>query len=126
MEALKKLRKDRKLNQSELANYLGISVSAYGNYELGQREPNIETLDKLAEFYDVSVDYLIGRTGVKESFEWSDEEKALGVGNHPTRLSDKEWEWLELRSEVIESCGEEYYASLVKMLRTLIESNKKK
>lgn len=126
MEQLKILRKDRKLNQSELANYLGISVSAYGNYELGQREPSIETLNKLADFYKVSVDYLIGRTEPKTYNEWTDEEKAAGVGRHPTYLSEDEYEWLELRSEVIEKCGEAYLDTVVKMLQTLIKNNKRK
>ena len=61
MERLKKLRKERGLNQSALAKQLDISVSAYGNYELDQRDPSIETLIKLADFYNVSIDYLLGR-----------------------------------------------------------------
>ena len=60
MERLKELRKNAKLNQKQVADVLGLTVSAYGNYELGQREPNIESLCKLADYYGVSVDYLIG------------------------------------------------------------------
>lgn len=60
MERLKELRKNAKLNQKQVADILGLTVSAYGNYELGQREPNIESLCKLADYYGVSVDYLIG------------------------------------------------------------------
>lgn len=37
-------------------------MSAYGNYELGQREPDIKTLNKLADYFYVTVDYLLGRT----------------------------------------------------------------
>lgn len=62
MERLKALRKARQLTQSDVASYLGITVSAYGNYELGQREPDLATLNKLAEYFDVSVDYILGRT----------------------------------------------------------------
>ena len=61
MEILKKLRKEKKYTQADLAKYLGITVSAYGNYELDQRQPNLETLQKLADFFGVSVDYLLGR-----------------------------------------------------------------
>lgn len=61
MEILKQLRKDRGLTQTEVANYLKITVSAYGNYELGQRSPTPETLLKLADFFGVTVDYLLGR-----------------------------------------------------------------
>ena len=60
MERLKELRKKAKLNQKQVADVLGLTVSAYGNYELGQREPTIESLCKLADYYGVTVDYLIG------------------------------------------------------------------
>ena len=118
MEQLKKLRKERGLNQSALAKELDISVSAYGNYELGQREPSIENLTKLADFYGVSIDYLIGHKKVQMSTDWTDEEKALGIGRHATYLSEEETEWLELGSEVQRVKGEEYY----KMLKTTIEA----
>ena len=62
MEKLKELRKALKQTQTDLATYLGITVSAYGNYELGQREPDIKTLNKLADYFNVTVDYLLGRT----------------------------------------------------------------
>lgn len=61
MERLKALRKQHKLTQTQVGNYLGITVSAYGNYELGQREPSIDMLGKLADYFGVTVDYLIGR-----------------------------------------------------------------
>ena len=61
MEVLKKLRRQRGVTQKEIADYLGISVSAYGNYELGQRKPNFEILCKIADFFDVSIDYLLER-----------------------------------------------------------------
>ena len=60
MERLKLLRKELKKTQSDLANILGITVSAYGNYELGQREPNNANLVKLARYFNVSTDYLLG------------------------------------------------------------------
>lgn len=56
---LKKLRKEQNLTQKELANKLNIALRTYTNYELGVVEPNIATLIKLADYFDVSVDYLI-------------------------------------------------------------------
>ncbi len=53
--------------QIEVAKYLGVSRQCYNNYELGNREPGIETLLRLADFFDVSVDYMLGKEGVKES-----------------------------------------------------------
>ena len=46
--------------QKEVAEALGISVSCYGGYEQGYREPDLKTLIKLCRFFDVSSDYLLG------------------------------------------------------------------
>lgn len=69
MENLKRLRKQRKLTQNDLGEILNISATAYGNYELGQRSPTPETLIKLADFFGVSVDYLLGRDTQKNLIE---------------------------------------------------------
>ena len=58
----KELRKAAGLNQAEMAKRLGISRSTVGMYETGQREPDFETLEMIADFFNVDVDYLIGRT----------------------------------------------------------------
>lgn len=58
-QRLRHLRKNQQLNQRELAQALEISTSAIGMYEQGRREPDHETLMKLARFFDVSVDYLM-------------------------------------------------------------------
>lgn len=59
---LKKLRQDAGLLQKDIAKKLNISTSAYGYYEQGKRIPDSTTLDKLAEIFNVSADYLLGRT----------------------------------------------------------------
>ncbi len=61
-ERLKYLRKSRMIPQKVIAEHLGISVTAYQYYEAGKNEPNIEKLIKLATLFDVSIDYLVGRT----------------------------------------------------------------
>lgn len=61
MEKLKQLRKERKIKQQEIADFLKISRQAYSHYENEQRQPTPETLDKLADYFNVSVDYLLGR-----------------------------------------------------------------
>lgn len=58
---LKEIRKSKNISQEQAANSLGISVRAYQNYEYEQREPNIEMINKLADFYGVTTDYLLGR-----------------------------------------------------------------
>lgn len=61
-ERLKKLRNERNLTQEEAAKRLGIVRSTYSNYESGKREPDFDTTKLLANFFEVSVDYLLGKT----------------------------------------------------------------
>ena len=60
-ERLKELRKERGVRQEQVAVALDISMSAYCNYEQGKREPTASVLERMADYYDVSVDYLLGR-----------------------------------------------------------------
>ncbi|MGN0768307.1 MAG: helix-turn-helix domain-containing protein [Christensenellales bacterium] len=55
------LRKLNKLTQRDVARHLGISQPSYTRYENGKSEPTIENLIKLADLFDVSIDYLCGR-----------------------------------------------------------------
>ncbi|WPQ68399.1 helix-turn-helix domain-containing protein [Weissella paramesenteroides] len=57
---LKELRKAKGMQQQEAAKELNIPGSTYSHYELNEREPRIDVLIKLADYFDVSVDYLIG------------------------------------------------------------------
>jgi len=52
----------RGLLQKDIANTIGISLRAYQYYERGERTPDIEILEKLADYFQVSTDYLLGRT----------------------------------------------------------------
>ncbi len=61
-EILAELRKDKHLLQKDLADFLSISIGTVSNYETGAHEPDFETLCKLADFFQVSTDYLLGRT----------------------------------------------------------------
>ena len=54
-------RQAMKLSQKDVADALGIGRAAYSHYESGRREPNIEMLLKLADFFHVTVDDLLGR-----------------------------------------------------------------
>ena len=60
--ALKELRENKKLSQKQLAADLHISQSTVGMWESGKREPNFEMLTKLADYFNVSTDYLIGNS----------------------------------------------------------------
>ena len=63
-DRLKECRKNICKTQREVAGDLGITEGAYQNYELSNREPKIETLNKLADYFDVSLDYLTGRDDI--------------------------------------------------------------
>ena len=61
-ERLRGLRNRRGLSQKKVATEFGITEIGYQNYEAGRRSPSITMLYRLADFYDVSTDYLLGRT----------------------------------------------------------------
>ena len=67
-ERLRKLREFEKINQTEIAKELGVSQNTYSQYETGARQPSLEMLIKLAEFYFVSVDYILGLTDNPEPY----------------------------------------------------------
>ena len=62
---LKELRKNRSMTQRDLANALGVSMGSIGFYENQERTPDIDFLNSVADFFDVSTEYLLGRTDIK-------------------------------------------------------------
>ena len=62
LQRLRDLREDADLNQTDIAEYLGIQQTVYSRYERGMRTIPLEHLIRLADFYNVSLDYLVGRT----------------------------------------------------------------
>lgn len=71
MEHLKALRIRRGLTQSQVAELIGVSTVTIARYESGEREPSNDKLIKLAKFFNVSIDYLIGKNGEEESAKQS-------------------------------------------------------
>jgi HTH-type transcriptional regulator, competence development regulator len=76
---LKALRLQKKLTHQDMADFLGITRQGYSKYENGQSQPDIETINKLAEFFNVTTDYLLGRTDVLETR--TEEENTLAIIN---------------------------------------------
>ena len=62
---LRQCRKSKGLTQNEVAIFCDITEKAYQNYELMTREPKLEILIKIADVFEVSIDYLVGRTDNK-------------------------------------------------------------
>ena len=67
-ENIRSLRIDNGYTQKQIGDYLGISQNTYSQYEIGVLNYPVDTLIKLADFYNVSVDYLLGRTSRKEPY----------------------------------------------------------
>lgn len=63
---LKECRKEKRYTQGQVAIYCDITEKAYQNYELMTREPKLDILIRIADLYNVSLDYLTGRTDVKQ------------------------------------------------------------
>lgn len=107
MIRLKELREERNWTMRDAARYLKKSYTTYVNHEKELREPNSEDLVAYAKAYDVSVDYLVGRTDIKKSVIQADdgnEQKRVKAMNLFDSLSDSEkdniisqLEWLAQR-----------------------------
>jgi len=67
-ENIRKLRTDMGYTQKQVAEILGVSQNTYSQYEIGVLNYPVDALVKLADFYGVSVDYLLGRTDLKEPY----------------------------------------------------------
>ena len=65
-QRLRDLREDKDLRQTDIADFLNIKQTVYSRYERGFQNIPIEHLIKLADFYKVSTDYILGRTNNKE------------------------------------------------------------
>ena len=85
---LKLLRKNLGLTQDEVAKKLKLARTTYRNYENNEREPNIETLVRMADFYKVSLDFLCGRQNKSLIFADSLSEKKKELINLIKDLDD--------------------------------------
>lgn len=77
---MKELREEKGISQYAFSAKIGVAQSTVGNWESGSREPSIETLLKIADYFDVSLDYLLGRTDIRDGH----------IINTPAELADEE------------------------------------
>ena len=63
-ERLRQLRTARDLSQLEFSKQIRLSKSSINMYERGEREPGLETLERIADYFNVSIDYLLERTNI--------------------------------------------------------------
>lgn len=110
---LKEIRKSKNISQEQAANALGISVRAYQNYEYEQREPNIEMINKLADYYGVTTDYLLGREPLPNPLAGCEKDEVAVIEKY-----------LSLPSEV-RKCALDVLHRLGETVQTLPQDNKK-
>ena len=65
-QRIKELRRERKLKQQQLADQFSIKLRTYQGYEYGESYPEVAKLIAIADYFDVSLDYLVGRSDVRE------------------------------------------------------------
>lgn len=126
-ESLKRFRQEFGLTQKAVAACLNIQESAYRRYELGTSSPSITLVTKLADAYDISLDYLTGRTDVpnlhvfKENPKVTDEdflEKLIldTRTNHKQRLAQAEGKIEDPAIEYADNLLRHYHKALVSSL----------
>lgn len=94
-ERLRKLRKEKRLTQEDVANRIGVARTTYAMYEQERREPDSLTLQKIADFFEVSTDYLLGRTDLPNNNQSNTDHLKAWLRQSNTDLSEEEIEELE-------------------------------
>ena len=67
-ERIRNMREDNDITQSYMSTHLNIHQTTYSDYELGNLNIPIPIIIKIADFHDTSIDYLVGRTNIKEPY----------------------------------------------------------
>ncbi|GGK20920.1 hypothetical protein GCM10010965_12520 [Caldalkalibacillus thermarum] len=127
---LRKLREKRGLSQKEAAKRFGISNFALSRYENGTANPDPDLIAKFSEFYDVSSDYILGRTDnpagvIREDGSETDvyqmlmeNDKSLTLNGKP--LTDEQKEILSIVMEKLAEADEDEEKFLARLLRRLL------
>lgn len=90
-QRLTNLRESQNLSKAETARRLEIPVSTYSNYEYGNREPDFETLNRIAKHYHVTVDYLLGNDDAeskKQTVDLAKDPEVLLYNGHKVSAED--------------------------------------
>ena len=102
---LRELRKSNNVSQQKLSKYLNFGYTAIANYESGRNQPSLDTVKKIAQYFDVTVDYLIGASDYPRS------EKDI---------TDKEAELLKIFRRI----NDEERDALLKVVNLMFQDNK--
>lgn len=101
-DRLKKLRLETGLNMKQTAEKLGIPYTTYVGYEKNEREPNSEILDLIANYFNCTIDYLLGRTTKKEHKpEISDDDIKFALWGGAEGITDEMYEEVRQYAEMV-------------------------
>lgn len=79
MNQIKSLRKAKKITQKQLGDVLGVAESTISMYESGNRQPDVDTMRKIADYFNVTIDYLIGGENISSSDKDELDEKIIKI-----------------------------------------------
>ena len=79
MNRIKSLRKAKKITQKQLGDVLGVAESTISMYESGNRQPDVDTMRKIADYFNVTIDYLIGGENISSSDKDELDEKIIKI-----------------------------------------------
>ena len=107
---LRGLRKAKELTQQQLAKYVGISKSSINMYERGEREPGLEMLETIADFFNVDLDYLLGKSDIPNKYaEILQQQKSVSGLPEYDNIFKIEKHKIPLLGEI--ACGQPIFAS---------------
>ena len=86
---IRALREEAKILQADLAKHLGVSQATLSNWERGEYQPDTETLKKIADYFNVSLDYLLGRSDVRRPGEAAAASSGVPYENLPPEVLEK-------------------------------------
>ncbi len=97
---LRELRLEKNLTQADLANHLALGESTISFYEANKREPDYETLRKLADYFNTTTDYLLCRTNIKNSDNSQDPE-IISISRARQKMTPEEYEkWKQVSKAI--------------------------
>ena len=100
------LRKQQGKNQADVAAYLGLTVAAYQNYETGRREAGYDTICKIADYFNVTTDYLLGRAPQTNPFAMLDLQVDIGEDAVMGQYMQLPKPWRKILLEVMKQLGD--------------------
>lgn len=126
-ERLKQLRKEKGLIQKELADIFHMQNTAISKYELGERNPDQETLIALAKYFDVSLDYLTGISDIRNPYKEDKDDYPIVDDIEEAMKVILEQPGLMLKGSILSDESKIILANAIKMgLKTAEELEKKK